>query len=66
MKVKEVIDKEKGKKWEVFKKSENQYYVKYCEFFKSCGWRLLFQDGGHRAGFYYSRAAIEYEFGITV
>lgn len=66
MKVREIIDDESGRRWDVFKKTEDQYFYKYYEFFKSCGWRLLGQDGGHEQGFYWSKDAIEYEFGIML
>lgn len=66
MKIKEVIDKENGRRWDIYKKDENNYFYKYYEFFKSCGWRLLGQDGGHEQGFYWSKDAIEYEFDIKV
>lgn len=66
MKVREIIDDENGRRWDIFKKTEDQYFYKYYEFFKSCGWRLLGQDGGHEQGFYWSKDAIEYEFGIML
>ena len=66
MKIREIIDKENGKRWDIYKKDENNYFYKYYEFFKSCGWRLLGQDGGHKQGFYWSKEEIEYEFDIKV
>lgn len=66
MKIREIVDKENGKRWDIFKKAENQYFYKYYEFFKSCGWRLLGQDGGHEQGFYWSKDAIECEFDIIL
>ena len=66
MKIREIIDKENGKRWDIYKKDENKYFYKYYEFFKSFGWRLLGQDGGHKQGFYWSKEAIEYEFDIKV
>lgn len=66
MKIREIIDKGNGKRWDIYKKDENNYFYKYYEFFKSCGWRLLGQDGGHKQGFYWSKEGIEYEFDIKV
>lgn len=66
MLIRTIEDKENGKKWEIYKKDENQYYTKYYEFFQSCGWRFVSQDGGQRQGFYYSKECIEYDFDIKV
>lgn len=66
MKIREIIDKESGRKWEIFKKSEDEYFYKYYEFFQSCGWRLIGQDGGHKQGLYWSKDAIEWAFDIKV
>lgn len=54
------------KKWEIYKKEENQYFTKYYEYYQSCGWQFLFQDGGHKQGFYYTKESIEYDFDIKV
>lgn len=43
MLVTQVIDKKNGKRWDVYKKSENEYFYKYYEFFSSCGWRYVGQ-----------------------
>lgn len=66
MKIREIIDKESGRKWEIYKKSEDKYFYKYYEFYQSCGWRLIGQDGGHKQGFYLSKNAIEWQFDIKV
>lgn len=66
MKIKEIIDSENGKKWEIFKKSDNKYFYKYYEFFQSCGWRFVSQTGGYAQGFYYSKEEIEWAFDIKV
>lgn len=55
MLVTQVIDKKNGKRWDVYKKSENEYFYKYYEFFSSCGWRYVGQIGGYRAGYYLSK-----------
>ncbi len=61
MKVKTITDEQDGRKREIYKKSENEYYYKYYEFFKSTGWRLIGQSGGHADGYYYTKDAIEWE-----
>ena len=66
MLIKTVENNESGKKWEIYKKAENQYFTKYYEFFQSCGWRFVAQDGGKNQGFYYSKESIEYDFDIKV
>lgn len=66
MKVREIVDKEAGRKWEIFKKAEDEYFYKYYEFFAACGWRFICQDGGHKQGYYYSKKSIEYEFAVVL
>ena len=66
MLVKTIENKESGRKWEIYKKSDDEYFYKYFEFFRSCGWRLIDQDGGHEQGFYWSKDAIEWEFEIKI
>ncbi len=66
MLVRTIENKESGTKTEIYKKSENQYFTKYYEYFSSCGWRFVSQDGGHEQGFYYSKECIEYDFDIKV
>lgn len=66
MLIKTIENKEAKTKTEIYKKAENQYFAKYYEYYTSCGWRFLFQDGGHKQGFYYTKDAIEYEYGIKV
>lgn len=65
MKIREIIDHDLGKKWEIYKKSQDEYFYKYYEFYSSCGWKYLWQEGGHNQ-WYYSRDAIEWEFGIKL
>lgn len=66
MLVRTIEDKENGTKWEIYKKEENKYFIKYYEFYQSCGWRFLFQDGGHKQGFYHTKESIEFEFDIKI
>ena len=61
MKVYELIDKENDTKWEIYKVSENTYRLKYYEYYKSIGWRFVFEDDDN-----YSREIIEDEFNIKV
>lgn len=64
MKVKTIIDNENGRKWEIYKNGDlcgnEDYSVKYYEFFTSCGWRLTYIEP------HCSRDYIEYEFEIKV
>lgn len=62
MKVKTITDDQNGKRWDIYKKVENQYYYKYYEFFKSIGWRLT----GKGSDGYMSKDLIEWDFEITV
>lgn len=66
MLIRTIENKENGTKWEIYKKEENKYFLKYYEFFQSCGWRFTFQDGGNKQGFYYSKEDIEYDFDIKI
>jgi len=61
---KTITDEENGKKWEIFKKSDNEYFYKYYEYFKQCGWRLNAREGDHIKG-YLSKSCIEWEFDIV-
>ena len=61
MKVYELIDKENGTKWEIYKVLENTYRLKYYEYYDSIGWNLVFEDNDN-----YSREIIEDEFNIKV
>ncbi len=60
MLVKVITDKEEGRKWEIYKKSDDEYFYKYYEFFSSCGWRQT----GKQEGF--TRECIEWEFDINL
>ena len=60
MKVYELIDKENGTKWDIYKVSENTYRLKYYEYYNSIGWKFVFEDDN------YSRKIIEDEFNIKV
>lgn len=66
MLVKTIENKENGTKTEIYKKADNQYFTKYYEFFQSCGWRFVAQDGGCEQGFYYTKECIEWDYDIKV
>lgn len=38
--VQTIIDTENGRKWEIFKHTENRYSYKYYEYFQALGWHL--------------------------
>lgn len=65
MKIKEIIDDKDGRKWEIYKKSDNEYFYKYYEFHKASGWRFLWQEGDHLKG-YFTKDLIQFEFEIMV
>ena len=65
MKVKTITDEDSGRRWDIYKKADDQYYYKYYEFFPATGWRLTGQGGGNAEG-YYTKAVIEWEFETTV
>jgi len=60
MLIKTIIDNESGKKWEIFKNSDNDYFYKYYEYFNSIEWRLITSENN------YTRDAIEWEFDIQI
>ena len=64
MLIKTIEDKESGRKWEIFKQTDNRYYIKYYEYYSNCGWKLI-QDG-NRVNDYYSKDCIEYQFDIAI
>ena len=66
MLVKQIIDNETGRRWDIIKHEENRYSVKYYEFFSSTGWRLTKTDRNFSEPDYYSKDLIEYMFEITV
>lgn len=66
MLIKTIENKENGTKTEIWKNGENEYFYKYYELFQSCGWRFLFQDGGEKQGFYYSKESVEFDFDVKV
>ena len=61
MKVYELINKEDGNKWEIYKVSDNTYKLKYYEYYDSIGWQFVFEDKDN-----YSKEVIEEEFNIKV
>ena len=66
MKIKTITDEDAGRKWEIYKKADNQYYYKYYECYQSIGWRLIGQNGGNAEGYYYTKESVEWEFDTTV
>lgn len=44
MKVRTIIDKENGRKWDIYKGTDGLYSVIYAEYFSSCGWREMWED----------------------
>ena len=60
MLVRTITDSENGRKWEIYKKSDNEYYYKYYEFFKQIGWRLTGTSE------HMSKDCIEWDFDISI
>ena len=65
MLIRTILDEQNGRKWEVFKKSDNQYFYKYYEYFKQCGWRYTGRTGDHIKG-YLTKDCIQWEFDISI
>lgn len=65
MLVRTITDDQEGRKWEIYKKSDDEYFYKYYEFFKQIGWRLTGRTGDHIGG-YLTKDVIEGEFNIIV
>ena len=63
MLIKTITDKQEGRKWEIYKKSDKEYFYKYYEFFKQIGWRLIGRTGDHING-YLTKECIQWEFDI--
>lgn len=61
MLIKTITDKTNGKKWEIYKKSNNEYFYKYYEFFKQIGWKPT-----GKTSEYFTKDAIEWEFDIVI
>lgn len=61
MVVKTIVDNEVGRKWEIIKHEEDRYSYNYYEFFKALGWKKISNEIE-----YYSKDAIEFEFGMEV
>jgi hypothetical protein len=66
MKIKTITDEDSGRRWEIYKRADNQYYYKYYEFFRDIGWRFTGQSGGNAEGHYHTKESIEWEFETTV
>jgi hypothetical protein len=60
MLIKTITDNENGRKWEIFKKFNNNYFYKYYEFFNQIGWRLTGIEEN------YTRDSIEFEFDVSL
>ena len=60
-----IEDNKNGRKWEIYKKSENEYFYIYYEYFESCGWRFIVKEGDRQSG-YYTKDCIESEFDIVL
>ena len=65
MLIRTIMDDIDGRKWEIFKKQEGEYFYKYYEYFRQCGWRLTAREGDHIKG-YLNKSCIEWEFDILV
>jgi hypothetical protein len=63
--IKTIINENDGRKWEIYKKSDNEYFYKYYEFFKQLGWHFTGRTGDHIQG-YLSKDCIQYQFDILV
>lgn len=65
MLIRTITDEQNGRKWEIFKKSDNEYFYIYYEFFKQIGWRFIGREGDHNNS-YLSKDYIQYQFDILV
>jgi len=65
MLIRTITDNENGRKWEIFKKSDNEYFYKYYEYFKQIGWKLTGRTGDHING-YLTKDYIQWDFDILV
>jgi hypothetical protein len=65
MLIRTIEDKENSRKWEIFKKSDDEFFFKYYEYFKQCGWRYTGREGDHNNG-YLTKDCIQYQFDIMV
>ena len=63
--IKTITDKDNGRKWEIYKKSDNEYFYKYYEFFKQLGWHFTGIKGDSNNG-YLTKDCIEHDFDITI
>jgi hypothetical protein len=66
MLIRTIIDNKDGRKWEIYKKSDNEYFYKYYEYFKQCGWRLTGKQTGDYINGYLTKDCIEWQFNIVV
>jgi hypothetical protein len=65
MLIKTITDDQEGRKWEIYKKSDDEYFYKYYEFFRQIGWKLTGRTGDHISG-YLTRDCIQWYFDILV
>ena len=65
MLIKKIVDENEGRKWEIYKKAENEYFYKYYEFFNQMGWKFTAREGDHING-YLTKEVIQYQFDILV
>lgn len=63
--IKTITDDVDGRKWEIYKKSDNEYFYKYYEFFKQIGWKFTGIEGDHING-YLTKESIQYSFDSSV
>ena len=61
MTVAQIINEERGTRFDIVKLREDFYRVDYYEYYTVCGWRFLFSGNE-----LWSRDAIEWEFEIQV
>ena len=65
MPIKTIVDNKDGRKWEIYKKSDNEFFFKYYEYFKSIGWKLTAREGDSVKG-YMTKDLIEWQFDVAV
>lgn len=65
MLIRTITDEQEGRKWEIYKKSDDEYFYKYYEFFSTIGWRFTGREGDHIKG-YLTKDCIEWQFDIMV
>lgn len=61
MVVKQMIDQNNGRRWDIIKHEEDRYSVNYYEYFQTLGWKLYKFPKE-----YYTKVGIELEFDCIV